>query len=522
MVFVSYIASVEVDQRQNFIQQADTLREMVGASRMIEYSVQIAEEELKKSDGVRLFWPVSGSLRFHTEDIGKLGAFLARYCERLESVSLTASVGVVACGPDFDVDLGKLDRRVRKRKDAKTAGLTLPSAPYFAPCSILPHLPANHWNPAGAADRRLRSWQARKREDFQSRFWNKPVFGMRIPYGDLPDLEDLAPQDSDSYIGLLKGDVDGLGALLAALRFTELAKAPELQGSLPAGLPAPAGAADLFCRAMLGVVEQSILDAYDVVHHPSRRKRGEPWPFRHLIVAGDDVLILSRREVALDLAYLIGEKFTVHVENQAVVQAALRSAGLSGRQPTISFGVLFAKLGYPFDASFDLAEELLKSAKHETKRSAPSTGDVGGFVDVHWLGDSARPHLDAIRRSEQFYRDDTDKPMWLTTRPWGMTRLSDYLSGARIFQRLPRRKIKQLDEISRLGKGLSELAFLGWWSRLRDVERTTAIDGLARISWGKTDGNQPPALWKDAKRDGEAGYETCFLDLVQLTEVLEK
>ena len=53
VVFVSYIASVEVDQRQNFIQQADTLREMVGASRMIEYSVQIAEEELKKSDGVR-------------------------------------------------------------------------------------------------------------------------------------------------------------------------------------------------------------------------------------------------------------------------------------------------------------------------------------------------------------------------------------------------------------------------------------------------------------------------------------
>ena len=516
-----YIAGVEVDQRQNFIQQADTLREMVGASRMIEYSVQIAEEELKGSTAVKLFWPVSGVLRFYAEDAAKLGAFLTWYCRQLENVSLSASVGLMKCSANFDDDLRDLDRRVRKRKDAKSAALALPSLPFFAPCSILPHLPANHWSLSGTAQRKLRSWQAKVREEFRNQFRNQPIFGLRIPQGELPELDDLAPQESDSFIGLLKGDLDGLGKLLASLRFVDLAKVPELRGSLRRDLPPAAAAADVFCRALEGVVKLSILEAYEHVYPPSKRKWGETWPFLHLIVAGDDVLILSRRDLALELAFQIGIRFAGNVENDAVVQAALRSAGIAD-QPTISFGVLFMKVGYPFDASFDLAEELLHSAKKGRSESPKDL--IGGFMDYHWLGDSARPGLAATRNSQQYYRDDSDKPMWLTTRPWGISKLDQYIGSARDFRLLPRRKIKQLDEISRLGKELSDLAFQGWWSRLREEEKRAVNDALARIAWEETNATHP-AFWREVTRrdemgNNQTGFETCFLDLVEVTEVL--
>src|SRR5262249_7828111 len=139
---------------------------------------------------------------------------------------------------------------------------------------------------------------------------------------------------------------------------------------------------------------------------------GEVYPFCHLIVAGDDLLLLSRRELALSLACEIADCFQTLAGKGAVLQAATRCAGLE-QKLTISFGVLFVKAGYPFDASSDLAEELLRSAKH-----GPAPDSPHSFLDFHWLDDSARPSLKANRDSQQFYRDDSGAEMWLTTRPW--------------------------------------------------------------------------------------------------------
>ena len=70
------IASFEVDQRQRLILQADKLREMLGASRLIEETVEIAEAELSAFPDVRLVTPVSGVLRFVSDDQTHLAEFL--------------------------------------------------------------------------------------------------------------------------------------------------------------------------------------------------------------------------------------------------------------------------------------------------------------------------------------------------------------------------------------------------------------------------------------------------------------
>ena len=341
---------------------------------------------------------------------------------------------------------------------------------------------------------------------------------MQMRRSELPTLEELTPRESDSYIGILKGDLDGLGRLLAELRFEKLAEALRETNHRSSGAPAAAVAAKRFSIALKEAVEGSIHDAFEDVHPPAKRKKGTPWPVMPLIAAGDDLLILSRREVALELAYRIGERFARRIENEVIVEAA-KCAEIS-KLPSISFGVLFAKVGYPFDASFDLAEDLLKSSKRKGRTHVTPSGDIAGFVDYHWLSDSARPDLFSNRKTQEFYRDYDGVALWLTTKPWGISDLDRFIDGARqLRDHLPRRKLKQIDEICGLGKDLGELAFRQWLQRLEAAERDVLRKALVRIRWIGPEALEMP-MWQPAHREDEDGFETCLPDLSAMTEML--
>src|ERR1035441_5410123 len=71
-----YLASLEVDQRQRLILQADKLQEMLGASRLIEQTVEAARRLLATRKDIKLVTPVSGVLRFQATNLQELGEFL--------------------------------------------------------------------------------------------------------------------------------------------------------------------------------------------------------------------------------------------------------------------------------------------------------------------------------------------------------------------------------------------------------------------------------------------------------------
>ncbi|MEP6715744.1 MAG: hypothetical protein ABJC09_09215 [Terriglobia bacterium] len=512
-----FIASVEIDQRQNFIQQADTLREMVGASRMIGFSVRQAREDLKGFRGVTLFWPVSGVLRFYAEDHAKLGGFLVRYRRSLEAVSLGCSIAVLPTTGDLDHDLTELEGRIRARKDANASPVPIPSTPFFAPCSILPQLPATDWNPgAKEVERRLRSWQAIERESARNEALEDSESPVHIPRRRLAQIDQLvAAGDSRSYIGFIKGDVDGLGKLLTTLKFEKLAKEfPDLSKRVAPGLPPAAAAALVFTEELQSVLELAVAEAYRNVP-AEKRPPNQPLPYRHLLIAGDDLFIIARRDIALTMAHDIEASFSRLGYKSSVIQAALRCAGAP--RLSISLGVLFAKYGYPFDASFDLAEDLLRSAKSDGR--VPTENAEGG-IDFHWLGDSGRPRLTAIRRSQFFYLDDSGDEMHLTTLPWACSGAKAYLDAADVLRGVPRRKLKQLDEITRLGRELSDLAYLAWRQGLQGQEK--GVDtALGLIHWPGVPEGGKPSLWRPSQSTKRRGWETCFNDLVQLTEVMD-
>ena len=485
-----YLASIEVDQRQNFIQQADTLREMIGASGLISRSVPIAEEIAEKfRPSVKFFWPVSGVLRFRSADLTKLYRCLQQIRIRLEDIGLTSSIGIVELGQDFDEANREIDKKVRLVKDSKTGPLARPTSPYFAHCGIQPQLSANHWRPASEDKRRrLTSEEAELRRRQHPLAQNETFSKLNLRGLEIPgEMLELVSSPKDSYIAVIKADVDGLGRLLAELSFRQLGERRKSDAI---------DASTEFTKALDFCLKQSaraVMDDLSQSHAPTNY-----YPFVPLILAGDDLLIVCQRHLALDFVWHLSRRYQDEAAQNPILRQAFEVSGMTDKEAlTLSFGVLFCKQGYPFDAAVDMAEDLVHSAKQ--RRLQLAAGQKEGCVDFHWLASSGRESITDARRKGEMYTDG-NQIFSLVTRPWLCSELDDHVPASRAFSRLPSRKAHQLDTVLRLGDTLSELAWTNWLASLEPNERSP----FKNTPW------KPHAT----------GLSTHWLDIAQMAEAM--
>jgi hypothetical protein len=104
----------------------------------------------------------------------------------------------------------------------------------------------------------------------------------------------------------------------------------------------------------------------------------EKTPFMPLIVAGDDIFILTPAPHALDFARLFCRRFEQLMEKQEiVVQLQKRYEKETEKEPpppTMAAAVVFCKQSYPYHLAHERGETLLK----ETKRVIKTVGGDGG------------------------------------------------------------------------------------------------------------------------------------------------
>jgi len=498
-----YLGSIEVDQRQTFIYQADTLREIVGASRLISRSVEHARSAVATHKNITLVWPVSGVIRAISPDLDQLASYLYDVKARLDKDGLTASVAILKRSGNYDDDLHGIAERTRSYKDGKSGSVSLATLPFFAPCGIQPLMAANRWQKSEElGDRRqLRSWQSIHREQFSRRKDVEFHWGLSMRERALPlDFADLIVSQSDSYISLLKADVDGLGKLLAKLKFEQL-------GRLIGETPEEAGRQ--FSTALNNRLREAVQHGFNKLVGDSGNTK---YPFLPLMVAGDDLLIVCQRHVALDLAWEIGHHYEKLAEGDETLKKAFQVSGLPREEKlTLSFGLLFFKSGFPFDAAVEMAEELVRSAKK--KRAELGTKDKGkikeGCIDFHWLASSGRESVEQARAASEVLQSGPGLRR-LYTRPWVLSEFYLYLSALRELQDFPRRKLKQLDSVLRLAGPLSDLAYKNWCAKLRKTEQQALERALAHLQW-------PDASCAWLPKAGE--QVTSLLELELLLEI---
>ncbi|MCL5808194.1 MAG: hypothetical protein M1418_06565 [Deltaproteobacteria bacterium] len=529
---MKYMAAAEVDKIQSIIFASDKLKEMIGASYLIDDTANIVSQILARHTTVHLLWRVSGVYKFGADDLNVLASALWEIRERLvDDLGLSVTFEIIDLQGNLPVKISpaakpvkrifsELDAGIRQQKDSRHGEDGSPSCPYFAPCRILPDEYANYWDSeetGGLQDRRaLISGKAVTRRNTKPDKHGLPFIGDVLPDKKLnipEDLDDLTvPGASDSYIAFIKGDGDRLGQLLSTLDWNDATW--EKAGSNDDARSRPLKFSERLQEVFKSALREAITKT--AIGIPS----GKHFPILPLLLGGEDFWILSRRDFALPLVHRIGEIFSQKTKDDDFLRIAFQVGGIT--EITLSFGVLFAQKGYPFDQQSHLVDELLKEAK-AYRRMLP-TESPDGCVDFLWLDSSGRETVAQIRSRAYGYTEN-EKTFRLFSHPWTLKELEACRAALPFFSNpnISHHKLYQWRDILRNGDGVSVAYAHRWFASLESDERKAWKEGVAKLPDRlkprdlvvKVPKNLDQGFWQ---KDGTE-YVTAIQDLLELIEI---
>lgn len=245
---------------------------------------------------------------------------------------------------------------------------------------------------------------ARASEELEKRF--KKIFGNLYHYFDNPNHMERTLREELEWVSVLHADGNGLGQVF--LQFSDWVRGLKRDGvqdnewltdevrNLPFGR--------LFIRAYREMSVQleemtrtAFLEAIKKDLVPVAEKHNlHNIPLIPIILGGDDLTVMMDGHYALPFTRsFLEEHQKVVRDDRGVVKAILTMAKEQLGHPGIgmSAGVSITKPHFPFSTSYDLAEELVQSAKRVKRLVNPASS----ALDFHILYDSSAASIREIR-----------------------------------------------------------------------------------------------------------------------------
>jgi hypothetical protein len=241
--------------------------------------------------------------------------------------------------------------------------------------------------------------------------------------------------------------------------------------------------------------------------------QGDTFPFDILLVGGDDIVIVTPADKAIQVAHTLAEEFH-------------RFAG----EYTLSIGVVLAPVKYPFSLQHSLVEETLKAAKVSgAKQSRPtSSHDRQELSRVNFVVVTGNTSLNYEKQYEELHRKSTahnTNAFYATLRPYALSDLTWLLEQLKKGneKRLGRTKLHQLREaILKLNQTttiLESLALLrNWKKEEREFVKQMAQTFDTRLTPRQQQMGTifPWSLDGKESSDGLTIYRTPLLDFIEL------
>jgi hypothetical protein len=215
-------------------------------------------------------------------------------------------------------------------------------------------------------------------------------------------------------------------------------------------------------------------------------------PLIPLMLGGDDLLLVSRAEIALPFVVTLCEALDELQRND------------NGFQLTLGVGVVFAKHTIPIHRLHEVAEQLASSAKRrfrgmkdgETKRSVVDWA----VFSTAWVDDPEEVRRrDWLRGSGNDLRVLSQRPVDVLGQ--GLDSLQGLVRGAGQLAQAPRSQLRYLADQLPRGRVLSELAFA---ELPQEAKGPLAEAGVT-------------TPWRRAANNGQ--WMTALLDLVEIAEI---
>lgn len=209
-------------------------------------------------------------------------------------------------------------------------------------------------------------------QEYQSYVFQK--YKVKISISDPPfnKLEDIA--DENGFIGVIYGDANSMSNQINNLESFMMMR--------------------YFSEVTSDTVTNIVFDAL-FCHLKGKSS------FEIIAVGGDDIFLIVPGRYAYDIACTIGELFDQRFQNQSIHKNNI----------TMSIGVCITHHNMPVQYSFEIAQELLKSAKQkawEERKKGSITGTIDWMVIENEMAGGA--NLEYLRRREPDKPEKTLRP----------------------------------------------------------------------------------------------------------------
>jgi len=176
----------------------------------------------------------------------------------------------------------------------------------------------------------------------------------RFPY----DFEEMVKNTERSWMAIIHADGNGLGKLLQQLGNSLLKKSEtELIDSIKEF-------SENLEKSTIAATNSAFKSVF--INSEKGRSKSEFYPFRPIILGGDDLTVIVRSEYALEFTH----KFLVAFEEETSknLKELFRKNEIKVDRITACAGIAYIKSSFPFHYGYELAEQLCGKAKKEAKK----------------------------------------------------------------------------------------------------------------------------------------------------------
>lgn len=347
-----YLYGAAVQGIQSFIFQTNELKDIVGASELVE---QICTEEFERllsedlnidKDNFKLLLRAAGNIKceFHNEeDCRKIVLYFPKMVMEM-APGITISQAVIKYDSDFGQAVDELERRLRSQRNRPALSLT--TGLMGIERSRATGLPAvekegrNDYYDKSVV--RKRKYIGEAHLDLCKNAFGKAASEKRVIY----DVNKINDTFGNNWIAVIHIDGNGLGQVVQRVG-KNAEKFRDFSINLDESTKAAAQSAynavcDSFCK-----------EAYI--------------PIRPIVLGGDDFTVICRADFAVEYAEAFIRAFETETKDR--VGGILRENNVfySKNHLTACGGIAFIKSSYPFYYGYELAEALCSEAKKDAK-----------------------------------------------------------------------------------------------------------------------------------------------------------
>lgn len=388
-----YLYGAAVQGIQGFIFQTNDLKDVVGASELVEQICTTAFNELVGEQPNIIH--AAGNIKHVFDSKEQCEKVVREYPRRVMNMApgITFSQAVVALDDNksFADQIEQLEKNLRIQRNRPMPSTTLGlMAIKRSPKTGLPARPisAEQRKKLGFKPRELVDRGTIKKREASDNMLlvNKCFAQANLNRNDVAfDIEDMTLKND--WIAIIHADGNGLGQVVQAV------------GNKQAEFRE-------FSRLLDEATTEAANKAYDAIHEQFEGII----PIRPVVLGGDDLTVMIRADLAVPYAKAFINAFEDATE--AKLGQILQEQGVfNGRQRklTCCAGIAFIKSSFPFHYGYDLAEQLCEQAKKDAKDASHllEGGLAPSCLMFHKVQDSFVESFSKIEKRELLPNDES-------------------------------------------------------------------------------------------------------------------